>query len=113
VRAAVDPFAGVTEEVRERVAGVLETEWALLELRLSWPELEERQDCPTCAGGRFGFPAELDERRIGTCAEHAEHAQRVITERLERAPASNRDGWAHRRGCQGWRRARRARSGAG
>ena len=27
------------------------------------------------------------------CAEHAEQAQEIITERLERAPASNRQGW--------------------
>jgi hypothetical protein len=57
------------------------------------PATEPMPDCPACAGGRFGFPAELDEQRTGMCAEHAEQAQRVITERLERAPASNRDGW--------------------
>jgi len=39
----VDPFAGVTEDVRDALAGVPETERALLELRLSWPELEERE----------------------------------------------------------------------
>lgn len=48
---------------------------------------------PACAGGRFSFPAELDEQRAGMCAEHAEQPQQVITERLERAPARNRDGW--------------------
>jgi len=57
------------------------------------PATEPTPDCPACAGGRFGFPAELNEQRAGMCAEHAEQAQRVITERLERAPASNRDGW--------------------
>jgi len=31
----VDPFAGVTEDVRDALAGVPETERALLELRLA------------------------------------------------------------------------------
>ncbi|MDQ6775882.1 MAG: SEC-C metal-binding domain-containing protein [Actinomycetota bacterium] len=57
------------------------------------PATELTPDCPACMGGRFGFPAELDEQRAGMCAEHADQAQRIITERLERAPASNRDGW--------------------
>jgi hypothetical protein len=39
----VDPFAGVTEDVRDRLAGVPETERALLELRPSWPALGERE----------------------------------------------------------------------
>ena len=39
----MDPFAGVTEEVRDKLAGVPETERALLELRLTWPKLEERE----------------------------------------------------------------------
>ena len=50
-------------------------------------------DCPACAGVQFGFPAELDEQRAAMCEEHAEQAQQIITERLERAPASNREGW--------------------
>jgi tetratricopeptide (TPR) repeat protein len=57
------------------------------------PATELTPDCPACAGGRFGFPAELDEQRAAMCAEHAEHAQRIITERLARAPQSNREGW--------------------
>jgi hypothetical protein len=57
------------------------------------PATELTSDCPACAGGRFGFPAELDEQRTAMCAQHAEQAQRIITERLERAPASNREGW--------------------
>jgi hypothetical protein len=39
----VDPFAGVTEDVRDALAGVPECERALLELRLSWPALGERE----------------------------------------------------------------------
>lgn len=57
------------------------------------PVAELAPDCRACAGGRFGFPAELDELRAAMCPEHAEQAGRIITERLERAPASNREGW--------------------
>jgi hypothetical protein len=57
------------------------------------PATESTPGCPACAGGRLSFPAELDERRAAMCAQHAEQAHRIITERLERAPASNRDGW--------------------
>ena len=57
------------------------------------PATEPKPDCPACAGGRFGFPAELDDQRTAMCAEHAQQAQRIITERLERAPHSNREGW--------------------
>ena len=57
------------------------------------PVAEPSPSCPACAGKRFGFPAELDEQRQQMCAEHAEQAQEIIAERLERAPASNRQGW--------------------
>ena len=57
------------------------------------PVADPSPGCPACAGARFGFPAELDERRTRMCADHVEQAQRIITERLERAPASNREGW--------------------
>ncbi len=57
------------------------------------PVAEPSPSCPACAGGRFGFPAELDEQQATMCAEHAGQAQEIITDRLERAPASNREGW--------------------
>ena len=57
------------------------------------PVAEPSPSCPACAGKPFGFPAELDEHRTQMCAEHAEQAQQIIAERLERAPASNREGW--------------------
>ena len=57
------------------------------------PIAEPSPSCPACAGARFGFPAELDEQRKLMCADHGEQAQEIITERLERAPASNREGW--------------------
>jgi len=57
------------------------------------PVAEPSPNCPACAGKRFGFPAELDEQRKQMCAKHAEQAQEIITARLERAPASNREGW--------------------
>jgi hypothetical protein len=39
----VDPVAGLAEEVRGALARVPETERALLELRLAWPALGERE----------------------------------------------------------------------
>jgi hypothetical protein len=43
VRAVVDLFAGVTEEVRAALVGVPESERAPLELRLSWRALGEHE----------------------------------------------------------------------
>jgi hypothetical protein len=57
------------------------------------PTGEPEPDCRACAGGRFGFPAELEEQRGAMCAQHAEQAQAITAERLERAPRSNREGW--------------------
>jgi tetratricopeptide (TPR) repeat protein len=57
------------------------------------PAADPIPDCPACAGGRFRFPAELDEQRAAMCAAHAEQAQLIIIERLERAQRSNREGW--------------------
>ena len=54
---------------------------------------EPEPNCLACDGGSFGFPAELDVQRAAMCPAHAEQAQRVIDERLARAPASNRQGW--------------------
>ncbi|MGA2929756.1 MAG: SEC-C metal-binding domain-containing protein [Solirubrobacteraceae bacterium] len=57
------------------------------------PARESAASCPACAGGRLGFPAEVDQQRSAMCAEHAEQAGVIIDERLRRAPASNRVGW--------------------
>jgi hypothetical protein len=57
------------------------------------PVAEPSPSCPACTGKRFGFPVALDEHRRQMCAQHAEQAQQIIAERLERAPASNREGW--------------------
>jgi tetratricopeptide (TPR) repeat protein len=57
------------------------------------PTAEASPSCPACAGARFGFPADLDEHRTQMCTEHAEQAQEIISVRLQRAPASNREGW--------------------
>ena len=50
--------------------------------------------CPACAGGSFGFPAELEEQREVMCRAHRAQAEQVRNERLARAAASNPDGWA-------------------
>jgi tetratricopeptide (TPR) repeat protein len=52
-----------------------------------------RAGCPACAGGRFGFPGELAEARAEMCPAHRAEAERVIRRRLDRAEASNPDGW--------------------
>jgi hypothetical protein len=49
--------------------------------------------CPACAGRRFGFPAELADAQAAMCAPHAEQAAEVIATRLQRAAASNPEGW--------------------
>jgi tetratricopeptide (TPR) repeat protein len=50
--------------------------------------------CPACQGGRFGFPAELAEARETMCQSHRSEAQKVIRGRMNRAKASNAQGWA-------------------
>jgi hypothetical protein len=49
--------------------------------------------CPACASQRFGFPADLAEAQEEMCSAHRGEAGRVIAARLERAEASNPDGW--------------------
>ena len=44
-------------------------------------------------GERFGFPAELAEAQPAMCAPHFDRAAEIIAERLERAEASNAEGW--------------------
>jgi hypothetical protein len=53
---------------------------------------EPVDDCPACAGQRFGFPAELLDAQPRMCVEHAEQAQVVADERTGRGWESNRDG---------------------
>jgi hypothetical protein len=50
--------------------------------------------CPACRGRRFGFPGELGESAPAMCPAHRAEADRVSTERFERARAWNPDGWA-------------------
>jgi hypothetical protein len=54
---------------------------------------EPAAGCPACGGRRFGFPGELGESAAGMCPAHQGEADRVSTERFERARASNPDGW--------------------
>jgi len=53
-----------------------------------------RSGCPACVGRRFGFPGELAEAQAVMCPVHRAEAGAVIRTRLERASASNPDGWA-------------------
>lgn len=54
---------------------------------------EPASACPACWGGRFGFPGELGESAAAMCPVHRGEADRVSSERFERAKASNPDGW--------------------
>jgi tetratricopeptide (TPR) repeat protein len=54
---------------------------------------ERQPACPACAGRRFGFPAELADGLAAMCAPHARQAHELTSARLERAQASNHDGW--------------------
>ncbi len=49
--------------------------------------------CAACVGRRFGFPAELADELAAMCAPHARQAEELTSARLERANASNHDGW--------------------
>ena len=55
--------------------------------------MEGAPGCAACRGGRFGFPGELGEATPSLCARHRAEAERVTSERLKRAAASNPDGW--------------------
>jgi tetratricopeptide (TPR) repeat protein len=57
------------------------------------PVDEPAPGCPACAGRRFGFPAELAEAQPAMCAPHFDGAAAIVAERLERARASNPEGW--------------------
>jgi tetratricopeptide (TPR) repeat protein len=81
---------GAIQDLVQDVFGPVDLDRAPVRLE---PVARPVAGCPACAGERFGFPAELDERRREMCAEHAERAQEVTGERMERAPASNPDGW--------------------
>jgi tetratricopeptide (TPR) repeat protein len=54
---------------------------------------EPAAGCPACQARRFGFPAELGEAAPAMCPAHRAEADRVSTERFERARTSNPDGW--------------------
>lgn len=57
------------------------------------PAAEPAPGCPACAGRRFGFPAALADAQPTMCAPHFDRAAAIVAERLERARASNPEGW--------------------
>ncbi len=56
------------------------------------PVDEPDAGCPACAGGQFGFPAELADAQQTMCPAHDEQAATLTDERLQRAWDSNHDG---------------------
>jgi tetratricopeptide (TPR) repeat protein len=49
--------------------------------------------CPACAGGRFGFPADLQEHQVGMCPAHSRQAHEITWQRIDAAERSNPEGW--------------------
>jgi len=82
-------LGAITDVVQDRF-GPLDLDRSPVGLaRLPRPALR----CPGCQDTRFGFPAELAEATPDLCSPHRLEANRVTTERLERAGRSNPDGW--------------------
>lgn len=80
------------------ITDVVEDALGPVDLDRSPVELAGRADpvpgCPACRAERFGFPAGLSAAAGTMCPAHRHEADRVSAERLQRAQASNPDGWA-------------------
>ena len=80
---------GAITDIVQHAFGPVDLDGSPVELRMAG----SRPGCPACAGKRFHFPAELAEARDRMCPAYRAEAEAVITHRLGRAAASNRDGW--------------------
>src|SRR5262249_33743185 len=89
---------GAITDIVQHAFGPVELDRSEVELARSEAEraavARPRRGCPACAGRSFGFPADLAEARAAMCPAHRAAAETVINTRLERANASNPDGWA-------------------
>jgi len=82
---------GAITDIVQHTFGPVDLDRSPVELAAVAPQL----GCSACAGRRFGFPAELaEEAATGMCESHQREAADVERQRLERARASNPDGWA-------------------
>jgi tetratricopeptide (TPR) repeat protein len=81
---------GAIADVVQDALGPVDLDRSPVELAAAADPVE---DCPACAGRRFGFPGELGEATSAMCQPHRAEAEAVSNKRYGRAHASNPDGW--------------------
>jgi len=81
---------GAIQDLVQDAFGPVDLDRSSVALR---PADEPQPGCPACAGGRFGFPADLAEAQAPMCGAHRAQATAVTASRIERARASNPAGW--------------------
>lgn len=81
---------GAIQDLVQAELGPVDLDRSLVRLD---PAADPAPGCPACAGQRFGFPAELLDAQAAMCDPHAERAGEIAATRLERADASNPEGW--------------------
>jgi hypothetical protein len=82
---------GAISDVVQDALGGVDLDRSPVELAAS---TEPAPGCPACQGRRFGFPGELGQSGPAMCPAHRGEADRVSTERFERARLSHPGGWA-------------------
>ena len=81
---------GAISDVVQDALGPVDLERSPVELAAC---VEPAAGCPACGARRFGFPGELGGAAPAMCPAHRAEADRVSTERFERAHMSNPNGW--------------------
>jgi tetratricopeptide (TPR) repeat protein len=81
---------GAISDVVQDAFGPVDLDRSPVELAAS---VEPAAGCSACRARRFGFPGELGEAALAMCQAHRAEADRVSTERFERAHMSNPEGW--------------------
>jgi hypothetical protein len=95
--AAISPVSRKWEDIGlGAITDIVQQAFGPVDLDRSMVEFTARYHpgCSACQGSRFGFPAELAEARPTMCRSHQSEAQKVIRSRMNRAKASNAEGWA-------------------
>ncbi|MGH3447879.1 MAG: hypothetical protein ACRDP4_09680 [Nocardioidaceae bacterium] len=83
---------GAITDVVQHAYGPVDLDRSPVELTLTAPAVPVGH-CRACQGARFDFPADLGEAKEEMCQLHGGEADKVITNRLARANASNPEGW--------------------
>jgi hypothetical protein len=81
---------GAITDIVQDAFGPVDLDRSIVELAPASPPW---RTCPACNGHHFGFPGELTEAVARMCPDHKRQADRLTKARLERAEASNPDGW--------------------